>query len=114
MTTALDHLHKQDICHRDIKSDNGIFFFFFFFFFCYIFSLFIHFFFFSKVMVSIIDGCSRLTDFGFGCQLFEDVDGGKRQSVVGTSFWMAPEGLKGERRDTRKSFLGLTFFLSFH
>ena len=44
-------------------------------------------------MVSIIDGQCKLTDFGFGAQLLDSVDNGKRMSVVGTSFWMAPEGI---------------------
>ena len=53
------------------------------------------------VMVSIVDGECRLTDFGFGCLLLPEVEGGKRTSVVGTAFWMAPEG--GERERERES-----------
>jgi len=72
---ALSHLHEQGIVHRDIKSDN--------------------------VMVSIVDGQCRLTDFGFGCQLDPTEGADKRTSVVGTSFWMAPEVIQRTPYDTK-------------
>jgi serine/threonine protein kinase len=42
----------------------------------------------DNMMVSV-DGEVRLTDFGFSAQLSQEED--KRKSVVGTSYWMAPE-----------------------
>lgn len=69
--SALEHLHSKDVVHRDIKSDN--------------------------VMVSITDGRVVLTDFGFGAQLTKEQD--KRKSVVGTTYWMAPEVIKSEYYD---------------
>eukprot|EP01088_Endostelium_zonatum_P002951 TRINITY_DN1388_c0_g3_i1.p1 TRINITY_DN1388_c0_g3~~TRINITY_DN1388_c0_g3_i1.p1 ORF type:complete len:519 (+),score=159.35 TRINITY_DN1388_c0_g3_i1:1603-3159(+) len=65
VTRGLEYLHNREnpIIHRDIKSDN--------------------------ILVSK-NGAVKITDFGFGCQLgggFEDT----RTSVVGTTYWMAPE-----------------------
>lgn len=71
--SSLEHLHSKNIVHRDIKSDN--------------------------VMVSVHDGRVVLTDFGFGAQLTEEED--KRKSVVGTTYWMAPEVIKSEYYDQK-------------
>jgi p21-activated kinase 1 len=68
---ALEHLHSRNIVHRDIKSDN--------------------------IMVSLVDGRIVLTDFGFGAELTAEQD--KRKSVVGTTYWMAPEVIKSEFYD---------------
>mmetsp|Transcript_2784 Transcript_2784/g.3442 ORF Transcript_2784/g.3442 Transcript_2784/m.3442 type:complete len:518 (-) Transcript_2784:64-1617(-) len=63
---ALVGIHEGNRIHRDIKSDN--------------------------VLITI-SGDIKLADFGYCAQLTETVD--KRNSVVGTPYWMAPELIKG-------------------
>jgi serine/threonine protein kinase len=70
---ALNFLHERNIIHRDVKSDN---------------------------LLMSVDGEVKLADFGYACQLTEEVD--SRKSKVGTVCWMAPELIKGERRYTTK------------
>jgi len=66
MLKAMVVIHTGNRIHRDIKSDN--------------------------VLINL-KGDIKLADFGYCAQLTEDVD--KRNSVVGTPYWMAPELIKG-------------------
>jgi len=64
---SLAFLHSRSRIHRDIKSDN--------------------------VLLSP-EGDVKLADFGYCVQLTEEMK--KRNSVVGTPYWMAPELIRGQ------------------
>jgi len=66
------YLHKKDIIHRDIKSDN--------------------------ILISQV-GKIKITDFGYAAQLTETQN--KRVSQVGTTYWMAPEVITDAFYDTK-------------
>jgi len=72
---GLDYLHNRPcpIIHRDIKSDN---------------------------ILMGTKGQIKITDFGYGAQLGGG-NASNRQSVVGTTFWMAPEVVKGKEYTTK-------------
>jgi serine/threonine protein kinase len=65
-------MHAANRIHRDIKSDN--------------------------ILLSL-KGDVKLADFGYCAQLTEEST--KRNSVVGTPYWMAPELIRGQDYDTK-------------
>ena len=71
---ALAFLHQMGRVHRDIKSDN--------------------------VLINS-QGEVKMADFGFCVQLTQEKE--KRQSMVGTPYWMAPELVRGHKYDQKVS-----------
>lgn len=69
---GLDSLHSIRRVHRDIKGDN---------------------------VLLDMDGSVKVADFGFCAELSKR--SGKRNTVVGTPFWMAPEVIRGSNYDCK-------------
>lgn len=69
---SLYYLHSFNRIHRDIKSDN--------------------------ILLSMA-GHIKLADFGYCAELTSATE--KRNSVVGTPYWMAPELIRGQDYDSR-------------
>lgn len=69
---ALNYVHSQNRVHRDIKSDN---------------------------MLLNSKGEVKLADFGYAAQLTKGRR--KRETVVGTPYWMAPELIRGHPYETK-------------
>eukprot|EP01097_Dermamoeba_algensis_P000189 TRINITY_DN1068_c0_g1_i1.p1 TRINITY_DN1068_c0_g1~~TRINITY_DN1068_c0_g1_i1.p1 ORF type:complete len:268 (-),score=32.87 TRINITY_DN1068_c0_g1_i1:243-938(-) len=69
---GLEYIHSLHRMHRDIKSDN---------------------------ILLGSDGSVKIADFGYAAQLTKERD--KRQTIVGTPYWMAPELIKGELYGTK-------------
>jgi serine/threonine protein kinase len=69
---GLRYIHHHHRIHRDIKSDN---------------------------ILLGSDGSVKIADFGYAAQLTEQKS--KRQTIVGTPYWMAPELIKAENYDQK-------------
>lgn len=69
---GLQYIHDRNRFHRDIKSDN---------------------------MLIGDDGVVKLADFGYAAQLDDEKQ--KRNTIVGTPYWMAPELIRGQNYDAK-------------
>lgn len=69
---GLAYLHSKNRIHRDIKSDN---------------------------LLLGSDGAVKIADFGYAAQLSEGK--AKRNTIVGTPYWMAPELIRGQNYGTK-------------
>lgn len=90
VAAALDCAHARGIVHRDLKPEN--------------------------IMVSD-DGTSKLMDFGIAYVMRsgDQDDGERKNTVVGTPVYMAPEQIRGEQLDGRADIyaLGVVLFECF-
>ena len=68
MALGLSKMHRHNVLHRDIKSDN---------------------------VLCSSDGDIKITDLGFSCFLSEQQE--YRKTKKGTSNWVSPEIMKGIR-----------------
>jgi len=69
---GLAYIHTLHRIHRDIKSDN---------------------------LLLGDDGSVKLADFGYAAQLTQEKS--KRNTIVGTPYWMAPELIRGQNYDQK-------------
>jgi len=69
---GLQYIHSLHRIHRDIKSDN---------------------------LLLGSDGTVKLADFGYAAQLTQEKS--KRNTIVGTPYWMAPELIRGQNYDQK-------------
>jgi len=69
---GLNYIHSLHRIHRDIKSDN--------------------------ILIGT-DGSIKLADFGYAAQLTQEKQ--KRNTIVGTPYWMAPELIRGQNYDVK-------------
>jgi len=69
---GLQYIHSLHRIHRDIKSDN---------------------------LLIGNDGSIKLADFGYAAQLTQEKQ--KRNTIVGTPYWMAPELIRGQNYDVK-------------
>jgi len=69
---GLSYIHSLRRIHRDIKSDN--------------------------ILIGL-DGSIKLADFGYAAQLTQEKQ--KRNTIVGTPYWMAPELIRGQNYDVK-------------
>jgi len=69
---GLKYIHSLHRIHRDIKSDN---------------------------MLLSSEGDVKIADFGYAAQLTQKKD--RRNTIVGTPYWMAPELIRGQNYDTK-------------
>lgn len=79
---ALAHVHSRHRIHRDIKSDN--------------------------ILLSQ-NGDVKIADFGYAAQLTQQQQ--KRNTVVGTPYWMAPELIRGHDYGTKVDIWSLGIML---
>jgi len=79
---ALSYIHSLNRIHRDIKSDN---------------------------LLLSTDGKVKLADFGYAAQLTQRKQ--KRNTVVGTPYWMAPELIRGHDYGTKVDVWSLGIML---
>lgn len=84
LASALQHAHDQDIVHRDIKPAN----------------------------VLMAEGRCKLSDFGLGRALQDDVSLTKEGTVLGTPAYIAPEQIQGKKPTARcdQYSLGVLFY----
>lgn len=86
VAAALDHAHKAEVIHRDIKPGN---------------------------ILIASDGRIKITDFGLAKDLGRPDETACEGLVLGTPYYVSPEQARGERPDGRSDLysLGVTFYV---